>query len=323
MFNRFRPSFLAVTLLLCAAFFASHGRPRPAPAYAWFPFNWYGQTIGSRYYDKLAIIVPVKINDLKANFVTQFDLGSDATLLYENAIKNYFASRAQLYALVDTTHRGVADNGSINYRTKGLPFTLGALVIPCPLLMAKHGDAVPPDSLHTSSEKLVGTIGSDFLKDKVLVIDYPRRRMCVLDSVDAYWRARTVFVAARVKNNRFQLPITVNKRTYWTLFDTGASLFPLNTDYATWQRLMGQAAITDSMQVSSWGTLVPHYGATMPHDAYLGKLKLPKSKAWFNRNKRLADFNRQENIDALTGNAFFLNNVVVLDYQHHKFGVVK
>ena len=53
--------------------------------------------------------------------------------------------------------------------------------------MTRQGEPVPRDSLRSPSPKPVGTIGADFLDRKVLVIDYPRRRMCVLDSVDAYW----------------------------------------------------------------------------------------------------------------------------------------
>ncbi|MEJ7658113.1 MAG: hypothetical protein WKG07_00050 [Hymenobacter sp.] len=68
---------------------------------------------------------------------------------------------------------------------------------------------------------------------------------------------------------------------------------------------------------------MPFYGAAMQHDAYLGEVKLPKSKAWFNRNPRLLEFNKSENVDALTGNTFFVNNIVVLDFRQSRFGVVK
>ena len=315
----YRLLLLAFLLTACST---PRNAPLSAPPYPWFPFTWYRTTIAGKPFDKVAIIVPIKINDLPGNLVTQFDLGSGTTFLYEDAIKNYFASRAQLYAHVDTTQRGTTDAGHVHYATRGLPFTFGGAVVPAPRLMARHGDPVPLDSLRSPSPKPVGTIGADFLDRKVLVIDYPRRRMCVLDSVDAYWRARTTFVAGRVKDNRFSIPITVNHRTYWALFDTGASLFPLSTDYATWQNLVLPGATVDTLKVNSWGEQVPFYGAPMQHDAYLGNVRLPKSKAWFTRSQRHLDFNKSERVDALTGNAFFLENVVVLDFAHALFGVV-
>lgn len=314
---------LVAALELCACSPQKNTQARSA-GYPWFPFKWYSTTIGGKSFDKVAIIVPTKVADLKGAFIAQFDLGSDATMLYEGALKNYFASRAQLYARVDTTRWGVNDGGVVNYGTTGLPLVMGGNTIPRPLLMTNFGSPVPPDSLYTTSDKLVGTIGSDFLQGKILVIDYPKRRMCVLDSLDKYWRANTTFVSSRVKNGRFHLPIVVNQRTYWAAFDTGASLFPLSTDYLTWQELVGSStAPVDTLLGNSWGEKVAFYGAPIQADAYLGSIKLPKSTAWFNRNQRLMDFNKSQEVDALTGNAFFLSNVLVLDFKQNRFGVSK
>lgn len=323
MLLTFRRLLLAASVALGGCTTQKNAVPATPPAYPWFSFTWATATVDGKKLDKVAIVVPVKINDLKGNFVTQFDLGSDATLLYENALKSYFPSRKHLYALVDTTRRGVNDNGVVNFGTTGLPVTMGGAAIPHPLLMVGYGDMVPKDSLYTSSEKLIGSIGSDFLAGKVLIIDYPQRRMCVLDSVNAYWRGRTTFVASRVKNGRMHIPITIGPRTYWTLFDTGASIFPLSTDYAIWQSLTGTASVTDSIRGSSWGEMVSFYGAPMQQDAYLGTQRLPRSVAWFNRNPRLNAFNKAAEIDALMGNAFFINNTVVVDFKRQQFGVVK
>jgi len=318
MFQKSRWPFVAALLLLCAAY----SWPA-APGVAWFPFKWYGEKIDGKYFDKLAICLPVRVQELRGNFIAQFDLGSDATVLYEEALKNYFASHRQLYALLDTTQRGTTDSGNHNYATRGLPLHLGNLVIAHPRLLAGQGDVVAPDSLYSASEKLVGTIGADFLKNKVLVIDFPGRRMAVLDSVDAAWRARTTFVTARVRENRFQIPLTINKHTYWALFDTGSSLFAFNTDQVTWRGLVGRPVATDSLHVNSWGKKVAFYGAPLRYDVYLDRTKLPKATAWYTRDARHLAFNKEANIDAVTGNALFFHSTVVLDFQHSRFGVVK
>ncbi|WP_426062319.1 hypothetical protein, partial [Hymenobacter sp. B1770] len=103
---------------------------------------------------------------------------------------------------------------------------------------------------------------------------------------------------------------------------TGASLFPLSTDSATWQTLVRPGTRVDTLNVSSWGEQVAFYGAPMQHPAYLGNVRLPPSKAWFTRSQRHLDFNKSERVAALTGNAFFLENVVVLDFVNARFGVV-
>lgn len=312
---------LLVALLLSACTVQRAALPAGS-SYPWFPFTWSSAQIEGKKVDKLAMLVPVQLNDLQGHFITQFDLGSDATILYEKALRNYFPTRTQLYAAVDTTQRFVSDNGSTSHPTTGLPLRLGQITIPHPVLARNRGNVVPPDSLHTTSPKMIGTIGADFLKDKVLVIDYPHQRMCVLDSVDAYWRTHTNFVASRVRKNRIQIPFTVNQRTHWALFDTGASLFPLITDEQTWKSLVPSGRPTDTLRVNSWGEKVAFYGAPMQADVYLGSTKLPKGQAWFNRHQRLLDFNRAEQVDAITGNAFFFNSIIVLDFKQNRFGVV-
>jgi hypothetical protein len=319
--RRFLPSLLiALSLSACT----SQRAAVPAgPDYPWFRFIWHRVQLEGRTFEKAAMLVPVQLHDLRGNFVTQFDLGSDGTSLYENTLRNYFATRAQLYAAVDTTHRLVSDAGQLSHPTTGLPLRFGATTIAHPVLTRGEGELVPPDSLRSASPKVIGTIGADFLKGKVLVIDYPHQRMCVLDSVDAYWRARTTLVASRKRKGRLHIPLTIAHRTYWALFDTGASLFPLSTDEQTWKTLVATGPPTDTMRIPSWGEQMVFYGAPMQADVYLGATKLPKGQAWFNRHKRLLDFNAGEQIAALTGNVFFSNSIIVLDYQRNRFGVVK
>ena len=308
--------------MLLGACAAPRASSRLPATYSWFPFTWHTAKLKGKKY-QFAILVPVKIKGLQANFVTQFDLGSDATVLYENTLKNYFSTRSQLYAAVDTTHRGTTDTGTTHYHTTGLPLNFGGAQVAHPLLYAKYGNAVPLDSLHTNSKKLVGSIGGDFLAGKVLVIDYPQQRMCVLDSVDAYWRAKTRFVGSRVKNNRMQIPLTVKQHTYWVAFDTGASLFPFTTDEQTWRGLVRPGPPTDTLVVGSWGKQVPFYAAPVQAPVYLGTYQLPTAQAWFTRDQRHVDFLKAEHIEAITGNAFFQNSIVVLDFKQSKFGVVK
>ncbi|SNR97733.1 hypothetical protein [Hymenobacter mucosus] len=91
-------SYLLLVIFLFTACTTPRSTRQSAPVYPWFPFTWYRATIAGRSFDKAAIMVPVKINDLPGNFVTQFDLGSGTTFLYEETIKSYFPSRTQLYA---------------------------------------------------------------------------------------------------------------------------------------------------------------------------------------------------------------------------------
>lgn len=316
-------SLLLLLFLVC--FFRSAGQPaNPANGtkYDWFTFDWEGYTVAGQHFDKAAILVPVKLNDLKGYQVAQFDLGSNATILYGNTIKNYFGSGAALLALTDTTTKEMHD-GVVSYTIKGINVAIGKTILRRVILYDEFGDDNPTDSLYTSSPKLIGTIGADIAEGKILIIDYPRQRMCLLDTLDDYWTGRTTFVEARLQNSRIHIPITVNGQTYWFLLDTGASLFPLSSDQNTWAKLTGAARPTDSLLIPTWGTKAMVYGAPAKQDIFLGSLKLTRGKVWYSYFKPWLDLYRQAGVSGTAGNTFFFNDVIVIDFKHHRFGVVK
>ena len=70
---------------------------RQTSNYSWFPFHWYSGTVSGRYFDKLAITLPIRVNSLKGNFTAQFDLGSNASSVYGNPLKNYFQTDALIF----------------------------------------------------------------------------------------------------------------------------------------------------------------------------------------------------------------------------------
>mgnify|MGYP000886973987 CR=1 FL=1 len=188
--------------------------------------------------------------------------------------------------------------------------------------MENYGNAIPKDSLFTKTPKYIGSLGADAFVDKILIIDFPNEKMCVMDTLNDHWKSRTTFVQAQSKKGRLHIPLTINQETHWFLFDTGASLFPINTNKKLWTEIVDENVKTDTLITSSWGEKIKFYGKTTTQKIYLGDRKLDESHAWYSENKRLMDFNATEKIDGLVGNAYFFNKVVILDFKHNKFGIV-
>src|SRR5579863_9419629 len=231
------PILSLVLLIGPAESFAQKNFQKP-PAYQWLPFKWYGDNLNGKYFEKLAMLLPVKVHNFKGNVVAQFDLGSNATMLYGNSIKNYFGNPHTVYGLVDTSKKFISDAGIRICSADGMTIQLGAHQINH-LLYAEYGDETPRDSLYTVSEKLVGTIGADFTVGKVLIIDFPNRKMCLIDTMYKYCSNKASFVDCRVKNSRIQLPVMVNGEIKWFVFDTGAGILVINTDKANWENIVG------------------------------------------------------------------------------------
>lgn len=304
----------------------SFGQKRPLNktiSSKWLSFSWYSDSVSGRWFDKLAVMLPVRVNNIKARFTAQFDLGSSETILYGNVLKHYFPGQPALYSLLDTTRRATSDAGVVNYPSRKIDLHIGNYITRDLLFFENYGDEVPRDSLFTTSEKHIGTIGATFTNDKVLIIDFPRNRMCILDTMTKYWSSKADFVDCRIKNNRIHLPLTINGKLHWIMFDTGASIFPLSTGKKMWESMVDTTEKPDTLLVNSWGEKVPYYGATMRNDIYLGSYKLPAGKAWYNENERLLDFNKGEGIDGTTGNAYFFQNTIIIDFKNKRFGILK
>jgi hypothetical protein len=314
---------LSVLVLVWIVAGCSVSKPKQSKTdeYSWFPFSWYAATISGKQFDKVAMLIPAKVNDLKASFTFQFDLGSNGTSIYGNTIKNYYSDSA-MKDLLHGSQKSFNDGGVTTYRTKNFAVQLNKLSVTDISYMENYGEAIPVDSLFTQTEKHVGTLGANVFKDKVLIIDYPNQRMCVLDSVDSYWEKRSTFVDAQSTKGRLHIPLTIKGKVYWFLFDTGASLFPVNTHKALWNDIVDHTAPVDTIVANSWGEKVGFFGAPIKEQVYLGSRLLDPSKAWYNENKRLLAFNASEKIEGTSGNAYFFSNTVVLDFRNKRFGVV-
>jgi hypothetical protein len=315
------PGFIISIAVFCSCS-STKKIPESPDKYSWFSFEWYADSVSGRYYDKLAIFLPVEIPHLKGNFITQFDLGSNSTDLYGNSLKNYFHSREELLSMLDTSNKS-GSGDDINYKNKKLAIRFGDQRITDLWFRDKYGDEIHKDSLYSKTNKLIGTVGANFTKNKVLILDYPNKKMCLLDSIDNYWSEKASFIDCIVKKGRIHIPVTINGKIYRLLFDTGASIFPVSTDYETWKEIADTTQGIDILKGNSWGEKVSFYGASIKYDAYLGNQKLAKGTVYYNTNKRLLEFNRQEDITGTTGNSYFLNNIVIIDFKNKKFGVVK
>ena len=290
--------------------------------YNWFSFEWHSAEISGKKYDKVAMLVPAKVNDTDANFVMQFDLGSDATMLYGKTLKNYF-SNDELDSFLKKESKFTSNSGEISYVTQNLSLYFGSFKFDSSIYAENYGEEVPKDSLYSKDQKLLGTIGADAFKNKILIIDYPNKKMCALDDTDEYLEKNTQFVEAQIQKGRIHIPIKIGEKVYWFLFDTGASLFPISTSKDVWKKLVGNTNPTDTIVSNSWGEKVNCYGAPIKEKAYLGSNLLKSSLAYYTENEILNDFNTTEKIDGLTGNAFFTSNIIVIDFKNNRFGILK
>lgn len=287
----------------------------------WIPFHWEGGTLAGRHFAKAGITVPVALGGLPHKFKMQLDLGALNTTVYGNAIAPYFAQYPAFKAKLDTTRTFRIQNQK-NPLLVGVGLKLGSVDFgPRDLGYFKgFGDQLTTKTLTNKAEVHVGTIAPDLFQNRVLIIDYPHQRLCVVDKVPAAY-AQASFQPFKLKDGRIKIPLRINGQSEDLMFDTGSSLFALLTTRPRAIATAGTEAVQDSIKTSSWGEYYYVYGRRPQGAIYFGNKQLPSALVFADNLHKFDKLYEEEAVWGITGNAFFLHNTVIIDYKNHVFGV--
>ena len=189
-------------------------------------------------------------------------------------------------------------------------------------LFKNFGDSIRPETINSPIEKLIGTIAPDLFENRILVIDYPHKRLCVVDELPRKMKKAT-FQDMKIQEGRIKIPFSVGDSTYDVMFDTGSSIFDMMTDAENLKKCtLPNTPISDSLKISSWGNFFYVYSMPFNKPFRFGKKSFLNAKVYFSKGADELNFNREEKILGITGNALFLNNTVIIDYKRKKFGVL-
>jgi len=277
----------------------------------WIPFNWEGDTISGKYIEKAYIYIPVKIEDMPYDFTMQFDLGTDQSLFYGKTIEPYLAECASL-----------ADKYEIPF-FKNVHLQMGTVEFNG-IDVGYHpnlGEEIPKDSLHSKTPKHIGTIASDVFQNKILVIDYKSSRFAVSDSIPVEYKDLPA-EEFELMNGIMILPFRINNKDSRLMFDTGSSPFPLATSKERALEI-SNSVITDSLSGPLWwGNEITFYGLEVNKPIEFGGKALKSSMVYYDKDGL---WEREVfvplDIWGLTGNAYFFDNTVILDYKNKLFRV--
>jgi hypothetical protein len=287
----------------------------------WISFEWLGYQSGKKFFDKAAMLVPFRIEGIPHQFRSQFDLGATNTMVYGNNYQPYLERYGEILTLRDTSTSSLWLEGKKRPYFSNTRVYLDSypVVVSRLAFLDDFGTKFTADSLATASIKKIGTVGADIFKGKVLVIDFPRRRMKILDSLADRDETRFDFVRARFEGGRIKIPFTIDGEEQWLMFDTGSSLFPVSTSPKYYNRFADKS-IVDSIETSTWGRTYWVYGSPLRPEVKLGNTVLPKQYIY--NFPDFTDFFEEEKMMGITGNAYFLNSTIAVDFKNGRFGVM-
>ena len=157
----------------------------------WIPFTWESATLAGRRFDKVAIMVPVRLDKLPHKFKMQLDLGALNTMVYGNSIDPCLTKYPALKARLDTT-RSFYIQSQKNAKLAATSIALGNVSFGAHDIgyFKNFGSKLTPATLADKAEVRIGTIAPDLFQNQLLIIDYPRKRLCVTNTLPAeYARA--------------------------------------------------------------------------------------------------------------------------------------
>lgn len=287
----------------------------------WTPFRWGSDSLGTRYFDRLSINIDAKINKLPYLFELQFDTGASNCILYGNPLNSLIQENPGLAAEWPALKKDSARQWSqIDVQLAMVP--TGSRVNKA-YVLNRFGDSVSSCEFKAGKPIHIGSWGLDACLGKVVLIDFRNQRIAFLDQPV---NERLIsFVPFKLEKNRIKVPITINGKEHYFLYDSGASLFPIMTVKKGWD-LINPVTVNDTIKgVSTWGKKYDVYGAPLAAKAYLGTTQLERKIIYYHPDpekyhEKIFD---ESGVIGSIGNSYFFDRILVIDFKSNRFGVVK
>ncbi len=290
---------------------------------SWIHFEWEGDTLGTRYYDKAAILIPFRLAGIPGSFVMQFDLGAPVSMLYGNTAGPLLTQHPALLQKLDTANKTSIIEGRPVGALQDVSFYLDTVLFTHRQLawFAGFGDSLSAADTASASNQstIIGTIGADLLADKILVIDFPGQQLAVVDSLAVPDTSRLVDI--EITHGRILVPVRVNGTEHKVLFDTGSSLMSLFLSTRNWDAYRNVSQPLDTLRVQAWGRYYNLYMAPAKAQVTIGRTVLQPDSIMANELPQYYEFYKNLGILGIMGNRMFYDKIVIIDFKRQKFGV--
>ena len=278
---------------------------------SWAKFIWTNGYLGEKYYEKTAMLIPCKINDIENPVTLQFDLGCDVTGVYENTLRSIIPKNSSLTDRI----KKIKKIFKSKYILEKLGIHFGNYFAENnqSYLFEDYGEKVEnfnkKDTIH------IGTMGRDLFKNKVLIIDYPKQRFAICNTIPKEYNSKLIDIEID-KYGKIILPMKLNGRNLKILFDNGSSIFPIITPAKNMSKFSISIDV-DTIAVSSWGEKHVVTGKVIKDTFELAGQKFQNVRVYANHSGLGID----NSTDGMTGNTLFWDKIIIIDFKNKKFGV--
>ena len=284
-----------------------------------FDFAWGKFTANGQVEPNAFMFVPVSISGVDRTFHMQFDTGAPSTVLFYQSVLSINEQYGDIFK-VDTVDNQlqVTDAtlkvGTVNLKAAKINF---------------RGRANKIDWSDTTSIIKIGSIGSDFMANHPLIIDYKNQKITVVDSLSRDIEEKEDFLPFTFDGRKVFLSAKLNNEPASLWFDSGSSAFELIVEESTFLKLAAPGAERETYIGSSWGQGVTVHNIKSNGEFEFGSVKVPLTYVTYMEwpNKLQAFIIKASNIGGdlggMTGNKLFLGKTLVLDAPNLRYAVME
>lgn len=313
--------FLVLTLLTsCSTFvrkMVTKSAYQPYNQEMIFPFEWAKDSIAGQFYEKAALLIPVKLNNIEHPFLMQFDLGSPSTVLYGKTLQALKAQYPQNKIQINQQKkRHFAENIELNLNAKQIQLKPKMLILP------NMGDTILQ-----KANTIIGTLGYDFIKGKIMTIDYPNQTILLSDTLASTTNQQVSYLKASTRYFPVIVTVTVDNKDRKMMFDTGSSAFDIITTHKKFKQVeAAEKNLTDSLCcVQAWGKKYRLFSKKLKQPILIGMDTLRDQTLFTTERETFkADIGfAMIGIYGITGNSLVWNKKIIIDTKNNHFMVIK
>lgn len=312
-------------LLAAVAWFWNwaHDAVRPAPNELQhisgpisLPFEWAPAVHGNVTQPQGTMIIPVTIGGCK-RFRMVFDLGAPSSMLYRPKMDN-LGMRCAVPPMIERGGQRFALNMDIVF---------GESVIYAPEIEQRMTSGQPIDWANPDKPELIGAMGADLIENKVVVIDYPAKKLFIGDAVPSEYSQPAQWGKLSFENRRVLLDARIEGRDTKLWFDTGVGAGGLEVlaDQGIWNSLAATGAAPEVFAANLTGHPVTLHRAKSGKQIEVAGVPLTvqhvtraegpgAEQSWQERIAYRGAYNNR------VGGTLFADKVLVLDMKQGKVG---
>lgn len=210
-------------------------------------FDWASDSIGGCFETQAAMIIPLKLKGFAHHFYMQFDTGAPHSFIYEKDLNSLRAMGLDIKEVIKDEARYV----------ESLDFMLDDNHIKASMIKIYPNYGHSFNKNDTISRIGIGTIGSDFIVNRITVIDFKNQNIQLFNQRPEWIASLPNFKPFDFSGRRIMLPITLDHKEYEFLYDSGCSAFGLITIKNRFDKYSEESVKEVNYDAKSWESSIP------------------------------------------------------------------